>query len=507
MNDNSMTELAALKQFLENIESQPDLTLSHKQVEDYFKKIVSIAHTPDGYESLCWEVGVWLLLLSDDKQNSYFNTYGYAAISAALSNAIADGNLPGGLGWYTSGFLPNDVDGDIMLGMLSHSIIQANLNRSLSTHEFTLKLEQLDPSDEHLGNAVIKFLAHLHRFGMDYSTQLMWAARLVQHLSPENPSQKLTLHLSLKGLVRAKRYINAFYWLQAYFTDKADHDLEDIIFEIMSAIVKITLDMDDRGYKILARMSYDDKILQVIYCSKRTQLLLAFVILWLLAMKGFPVKQDFIDQSVSLLWGNYSNLSRFIGLFSNWALQITTQTNVDGPNVIAFDYLSAPNQRVVYLSEIKSLFDSLPNYRARLVKEVWKECRNEIFLPLVSSLEDADKQKLDRIKNDISNLDPDQLIDNSKTYRQEHHASRIITGKTRQMIATDFQEYINKLATIADLSHQTDIARMFIEQIENDIEWGNLYRECNNLVEEWPSLEDYIDGYFMPIVDACAASS
>ena len=501
-------ELISLQNLIDNLDSQHNPILSHKEIEEYFQKLILAASAPDGYKSLCWKAGEWLLLLSDDMQNTYFNSFGYKAISVALSNAIENGDLPDGLGWYASGFVPLDVDGDIMLNVLSHSTVHTNLTQYLSDHEFSLNLDRLDPSDKLLGEAVVKLLSHLHRFGMDYPTRLMWTARLMQHLSTDNPVHRLTIDLVLKDLIQTQRYINAFHWLQEFFSDNIYNDKEDTVFEVTREIVNIASNMDEGGDKILTNLSYDEKILHVTHCSKRAQLLLGFVILWLLAIKGLPVKPDLINTSVGLLWEDYPNMSRFIGLISSWAFDMTTQASRNQQYLRILDYFESLERRAVALNEIKQFFDSLPNYRGRqLAIELWKESRDKIFSPLVSMLEVANDQDLDRARNDICRLDPNTLIDTSETFRYGHHANRIIDGKTRHMIANDFREYIDRLTDIADLSHLANVANRFIRQLEHEIEWGGLYRECDSFTDEWTSLEDYVGTYFLPIVDACVRYS
>ncbi len=489
--------LESLRQLAQDIKSQPNITLSHKQIQDYFEKLVVVAHTPDGYESLCWEIGVWLLLLAGERQAILFNAYGYPAIRAALTSAIESGGLPKGLGWYTSGFTPGDVDGDVMLGVLTHPTIQPVLKRTLAAHELCLDLDYLRPSDQQTGSAAVCLLAHLRRVGLDRQTQLMWAARLVEHLDAENPAREQAIRLVLEGLLQAERYVNAFYWLQAYF-HAADQNLSDTVFEVTAEIIKIADGMGESGYSVLNSLSYDNDLLGLLYNSKRAQLLLALALLWISFTKGFPVKQDFIDQSAELLWGEYPNITLFVKRVSNWACQLVRQARP----AAAVDYLHAPEQRPQALAALKRDLQRPPNLRGRgSALDVWKECRDTVFDPLLSALAQvASHKELRGIKKDIDELGAEALVKNSAAYKSSVRLRKIEAGLHKTLEA-HLQKYIDSLAHSADLCYQSLEVTMLVKQLEAEIKWTDLQQEYDELVEHWPSLAECLQSYFSPVLD------
>jgi hypothetical protein len=493
--------LKSLRQLAQDIKSQPDFALSHKQIEQYFEQIALAAHTPDGHESLCWEVGVWLLLLSADRQNVLFNTYGYNAVCAALSNAIESGCLPKGLGWYTAGFIPGDVDGDVMLGVLSHPSVQPALSKSLASHELKLDLDYLNPSDQELGRATVLFVAHLHRLELDRQLQLMWAARLVEHLSPENPARELAIQLVLEGLLQTGRYVNALYWLQAHFGDEAGEHLQDAVFSVVSAVVKLAPNLDEEGYPLVNGLASDDDFLLLLYSSKRAQVLLALVLLWQLFMKGFAVRQDFIDTSADLLWVDFPNLALFMKRLSKWSFQLSVQSPLAEP-AAAVDYLQSPLRKEQAVAETRQELDRPPTYRGRApLVELWREQREGVFIPILAALEGAtDHKPLRTIKRDIEALSPESLIRDSLVYRSMPRR-RDEGAAWHKTLGTHFQRTIDQLAHIADLCWQSIEAARFVAQLDGELRWIDLEGEYTHLIEQWPSLADEAALYLSPVMD------
>jgi len=501
-----MTPLLTIQQFLKEIESEPELTLSQAHLEDYFEKLTLLANTPEGYTTLCWQAGEWLLLLAGERQDHYFNRYGYVTIGIALATALADGALPAGLGWYLVGFVPNDVDGDLMLSVLSHPTIQSQVSRSLRKHGFRLDLTRLAPDDQPLGYAAVRFLANLHRCGLDRAGQLRWAAGLVKHFSPENPARDESLRLVLAGLIETQRYVNAFYWLQAYFIDRMSAALNDVIFEVVSNIVELALNMAGPGDQILARLSHDPDLERLLAAGRRTRLFFGLLLLWLLGVRGIWVHPQSIERTIELLWQDYPNLSIFVNIFSTWAFQIVQQSPPAGPSKAALDYLRAPHQKTAALAELAQELADLPaGYRGRPATEVWQSCRDTTFAPLLARLPNANNKQLEALKKEISALSPETLIEQSLA-AQPAPARAMLNRQMRHMIATDFQEYCGKLTMLVELCYQTNLVNLFIEQIEGQVVWIELYQETEALSAAWPTLGDHIRTYFLPIIDACAGA-
>lgn len=505
------SEEQELRNFIEFAESQPDIKLSDKELHHYFAKLVAVAKTQVGYRDLCWEAGIWLLLLSDNKQDKTFVNYAYEVIGNALSNTIVNGTLPDGLGWYVSkNFIPSDVDadGDVMLSILSHEFVEAKLTQCLSTVEFKIAFDRLDASDPITGNTLVIFLSHLHRFGLDLSMQLMWAARLVQHLSPENPAQRLAVDLVLICLMKTQRYTNAFYWLEAYYADKVYSDKEEVIYETVSALINNTLGLGIRGYKILARLSYDEKLIQITssFQSDRSQLLLGFITLWLLAEKGLPVKQDLIEQSAALLWGEYANISKFMVLLSRWSFEITTLSDAGNTYLGVTAYLNAPNDRADAILELEQLLSSQPKFNrgGRTPFQLWEEVREREFDPLISAFKSSNRDKIEKARLRVAALEPDALIDDTP-YQYKRRDNKKLEKIVHDMIAGELKTYIDKFLIIADLSQKFLVVSKFSGELD-EIRWVELRQECEDIVAELPYLKDYIDNYFRPLVDVCTRS-
>ncbi|MBN1886600.1 MAG: hypothetical protein JW850_01365 [Thermoflexales bacterium] len=498
--------LESLRQLAQDIKSQPEFALSHKQIEQYLERIALAAHTPDGYESLCWEVGVWLLLLSADRQNVLFNAYGYDAVRAALSNALESGCLPKGLGWYTAGFTPGDVDGDVMLGVLSHPSVQPALNKSLASYELNLDLDYLNPSDHELGRATVLFVAHLHRLGLDRQVQLMWAARLVEHLSPENPARELAIQLVLEGLLQTERYVNALYWLQAHFEDKAGEHLQDAVFSVVSAVIALARELGGEGYTIVNGLACDDDFLLLLYSSKRAQVLLALALLWLLFMKGFAAKQDFIDTSADLLWVDFPNIALFMKRVSKWSFQLSVQSPLAAA-AAGVDYLQSPLRKAQAVTEARQELDRPPTYRGRApLVELWREQRDRVFIPTLAALEDAtDHKPLRTIKRDIEALSPESLIRDSLVYRSMARRRGDEAG-WHKTLGAHFQRMIDQLAHITDLCWQSIEAARFVTQLESELRWIDLEGEYTHLLEQWSSLADEATLYLSPVLDEWVAA-
>lgn len=502
-----MESLEELRQFIEDAKSGRPFEPSVEQLQGYFRDLVSAASGPEGYESLCWEAGEWLLLLSGDLQSELFDSFGYEAISVALSSSIEHGTLPKGLSWFTSGFVPNDIDGDIMLGVLTHPAVRAALEKGLVSHGFTLSLDLLNPSDQHLGSATVRFLAHLHRAGMDRSVQLMWAARIVKHLSSDNPARNLAIQLVLEDLLQVGRHVNAFYWLRAFFADRRDDTTADLIFEAVSGVVKIALDMGESGYEILRRMSYENELLLLCYASKPTLVSLSLVMLWLAAAKAIPVRQESLSQGMDLLWDEYPNITLFLRKVSSWATAVLEQSSTTMKPCPLLDYLYAPVKRSRALNELLERIEWIPFYRGRrLPVDLWRECRDDVFRPILNSLQGvSDLDRLRTIMEQVSSLDAGDLVRSSNAYRGAQ-TYRQLEPDSQKMLEADFQDSIERLIHISELTFQTIMVSGFAYQMERWIDWAGLNQECTELLERWPSLADTVDTYFRPVLSGWEAA-
>lgn len=499
-----MDALETLSKLVEDASSLSDFRLSNEELNDHFEKLLSAAHVPKGYGTLCWEAGAWLLLLSGDKYNLLFNAYGYPAIATAMSTAMESGNLPSGLGWYTAGFLPGDVDGDIMLGVLSHPLVHAALTQGLAAREFTINMKLIDPYDEQLGKALSQFLEYLHRVGMDRQTQLTWAARLTEHISAENPAREMTIRLVLEGLIQTGRYINAFYWLKSFFNEF--DDIRDEIFEVVSEIAKIIQSMGENGYRIFGRMSEDEKLERILFSSARSRLMLSLILFGLLLREGIKINQRFIDRSTALMWKDHPELALFIKTVTAWALEVyrdeesTHGDNVEHKARTACDLLRAPQEKAQALQRFREELEHVPFFRGQTIPvEVWKECRDEVFEPLVSSLESAGYKELQDPKEAITDLDPDSLIRSSQAYKASLGHRRLKAG-SQKMLSTDFRKHIQKLVDLLELCYEANKAMYILSGVSKEIDMALLVREYEGIASKWPSMTGCINEYLAPVV-------
>ncbi|MCB0174041.1 MAG: hypothetical protein KDJ97_26220, partial [Anaerolineae bacterium] len=251
-----------------------------------------------------------------------------------------------------------------------------------------------------------------------------------------------------------------------------------------------------------------EKLIQITssFQSDRSQLLLGFITLWLLAEKGLPVKQDLIEQSAALLWGEYANISKFMVLLSRWSFEITTLSDAGNTYLGVTAYLNAPNDRADAILELEQLLSSQPKFNrgGRTPFQLWEEVREREFDPLISAFKSSNRDKIEKARLRVAALEPDALIDDTP-YQYKRRDNKKLEKIVHDMIAGELKTYIDKFLIIADLSQKFLVVSKFSGELD-EIRWVELRQECEDIVAELPYLKDYIDNYFRPLVDVCTRS-
>jgi len=508
-----VAELEELRQVYADISSKENPKLSDEEIENYFQKIILTARSPQTCEPVCWDVGVWLLLLSDNKQDYYFNKYGYDAIRTSIVSAIQEGCLPKGLGWLEVGFVPNDAQGDLMLGVLSNPDIDDALQKILVSQPLQIDLASVDPNDPKAYGVLVRFISHLHRFGLSDDAQLMWAARLVEHMSPQNRIRFDAMKLVLTCLIKTQRFINAFYWLQwlqhNFNKDEGDANylkedsVSDVRYPLLLEIIKIIENSQDVSNKTLSIFLQDDELLNTVSTCDRCKLLIMLVIVWLIFIKGKPMNIHTIESVLGdLLWNNFPELSLFIQRLSSWAVNVINRGSISRVGIIPVELLNVTHAREQVIEELRSEMNRNPNYRNRsLPVEIWRDCKENIFLPLLISLETSTNlSDLEEISKEIDELNANSLIDEMISTRPSKSRSQKLEPNSHQMLMRDFEGVINSLNQILSLCTKRFILEELLVILQREINWSDLDKELDSFSEQWPSLQDSINKYLDPIL-------
>ncbi len=473
-----------------------DPQIDEAEVEGYLAHLVSIGPFLDEHETTYWEAAMLLLLLSDDHE-SLFDTYGYPAVAASTARAIEAGVLPRGLGWCTAGFRPTNIS-EWMLAVVDHPLVKTQLCAALAHNPFSLNLDLIPASDQELKQAVIQLLAELPRLNVAPEIPLTWAARLVEHLAIDDPVRSKAVHLVLQGLCDTGRYVNAFYWLEAFYSNRTGDRLGDVVFEVVTEIVRIAGNMPDEGARIIGQMSFDPELELLIGCSPRAQVLLSFAVLWATFTCGVPANKDFVERSLSVLWNDYTSLASFIQCMFEWSLEVATATN--GDRLVAIDYIKALEQRKKAVLELRDELDRPHNYRnVRKGIELWRDCES-VLRTLVNRLNAASSiRQLREIEPRIRDLDAAELIRESDVHGAGGRQRQVLTN-VQKMVAQDLEnciERMNHLVHLSDLAFQTSAA---VRRIDQEAGAPAVEEECTRLRDRWPTLEEPLNAYLVPVL-------